>query len=783
MALIIVQFQKLVSNMASGSRGHHSSDREVVDLDDSGGEEIAGFSLLPSDAVNVGDTTGSGRNLPEAAGEETEINWFSSTFYLGNFFTKQPDNVSAKCNSCPISSKPIKTKSGNTTGLDSHLSRKHRKVYEKFLEKKAEVEGKRKAIKEGSKRKMIGQDLIRSKQSKLSTTGGVLNMKPPPPDPRIQKELIDATINLAVESGISFNALSGPAFRSVVDVLNRQSRQKVKVLSGHALATHVTTSAEELLQEVTAIIRNCRAEMEGVSFTTDIWTSATMESFISLTVHWIDKEWTLHRWTPFIRHFPDRHTGQLIKIKLDDMITSLGLDSPEIIKYVVNDNAVCAIKLSPDLIQILCAIHTLQLSVGDTFKDASVGPTKMKNVLTKGKALAKLVNKSGPLMQELKAACAEVKISYTSLKNPNETRWHSEVTNLSSIIKLEKALMRLVNTDTTGQWSSIVFSPGEWRLAKAAVKVLQIPLRVTKMWEGEKYPTMNLVVSELYGMKSRLQDLSSSSCSFSSQFALVLMNKVEKRFPNCAASDDIPAIANYIDPAFKGVHIEALGTVQLIKAKILERWKYLEDGGEMNDEVEVAESAAEVESTNDPTAKLIRARQKSGDQHGAERKTQLEKEMDFYEANVGMEDIRPDGDRLGWWKMHEKLFPLLAKVAKHVLGIPCSSAKSERVFSTGGMMVSKKRHRLGPGRVENLLVLKENRKIAEEFRQNSGRDVDPSDDAFKVVVLEVDTSLVNPPPISAVFDSGEAGEGISEDEMSSDEESSDDEFEIVFNDV
>ena len=48
MALIIVQFQKLVSNMASasGSRGHHSSDREVVDLDDSGGEEIAGFSLL-----------------------------------------------------------------------------------------------------------------------------------------------------------------------------------------------------------------------------------------------------------------------------------------------------------------------------------------------------------------------------------------------------------------------------------------------------------------------------------------------------------------------------------------------------------------------------------------------------------------------------------------------------------------------------------------------------------------------------------------------------------------
>ena len=228
----------------------------------------------------------------------------------------------------------------------------------------------------------------------------------------------------------------------------------MKVLSGHALSNHVTASAEELVKEVTEIIRSCRAEMEGFSFTTDIWTSGTMDSFISLTVHWIDKDWILHRWTPFVRNFPDRHTGLLIKVKLDDMIASLGLDSPDIIKYVVNDNAanaVCAIKLSPDLIQILCAIHTLQLGIGDTFKDASVGPTMMTNVLKKGKALANIVKKSGPLMQELKKACAEVSISYTSLKNPNDTRWNSEVTSLSSIIKVEKALTWLVNRDTSGK--------------------------------------------------------------------------------------------------------------------------------------------------------------------------------------------------------------------------------------------------------------------------------------------------------------------------------------------
>ena len=38
---------------------------------------------------------------------------------------------------------------------------------------------------------------------------------------------------------------------------------------------------------------------------------------------------------------------------------------------------------------------------------------------------------------------------------------------------------------------------------------------------------------------------------------------------------------------------------------------------------------------------------------------------------------------LDWWKTHETVLPILAKVAKKVLTVPASSAKSERVFSTG----------------------------------------------------------------------------------------------------
>ena len=93
-------------------------------------------------------------------------------------------------------------------------------------------------------------------------------------------------------------------------------------------------------------------------------------------IYHLSRDWILHRWTPFVKYFPESHTGVLIKLKIDGMIEQLGLATPSLLtaallhpsetpamlneapppkKYVVNDNApnaVLAIKLSPNLIQV-----------------------------------------------------------------------------------------------------------------------------------------------------------------------------------------------------------------------------------------------------------------------------------------------------------------------------------------------------------------------------------------------------------------------------------------------
>ena len=134
----------------------------------------------------------------------------------------------------------------------------------------------------------------------------------------------------------------------------------------------VDKAAEELRADLTAIIKTVRADLVSLGFTTDLWTSRALDSYISLILSFIDRfqsssshhtfplslfnppgrpakalydaihlfrYWVLHRWTPFVRHFPERHLGTNIALKLDGMIEQLELTDPELIKFCVNDNA------------------------------------------------------------------------------------------------------------------------------------------------------------------------------------------------------------------------------------------------------------------------------------------------------------------------------------------------------------------------------------------------------------------------------------------------------------
>ena len=64
------------------------------------------------------------------------------------------------------------------------------------------------------------------------------------------------------------------------------------------------------------------ANIAHISFKSDIWTSNHfMESFVSLTGHWINKDFSRRNAVLSVKHFPGSHTGENISRMICQMMT------------------------------------------------------------------------------------------------------------------------------------------------------------------------------------------------------------------------------------------------------------------------------------------------------------------------------------------------------------------------------------------------------------------------------------------------------------------------------
>ena len=259
-------------------------------------------------------------------------------------------------------------------------------------------------------------------------------------DAALDKRINDAIITFLADSGVAFQVVGRSSFIDLIKTANR----RIKLKSPKTYMRLTRLKAEEIDKSIRDIIMTIREEgdIKSVAFTTDIWTSRSQDSYISLTLHFIDKFWHLHRLTPFVKPFPQSHTGVNISLGLSDMIMELNLNDADIDLTCVNDNASnmkLGIKLTPGLEQYLCDNHTLELANGDTFKKVE----GMSNMLKKSKGLSKFTHQSNVALEELKQEAAKQGIPFRKLKNPPDTRWSGRYDNLASVLHLKKAIKTL----------------------------------------------------------------------------------------------------------------------------------------------------------------------------------------------------------------------------------------------------------------------------------------------------------------------------------------------------
>ena len=182
----------------------------------------------------------------------------------------------------------------------------------------------------------------------------------------LNRAIEDAIVDFLADSGVAFRVVGLASFKKLMEIANR----RIKLKHPKTYARLVKAKDADIKQDLLDIIAAVKGDLGCVGFTTDMWTSISGNPFMSLTVHFIDKDWVLHRFTPYVAPFPARHTGKNISLGLDAMVEDLGLDTGDWELFSVNDNAAnvkLGIKLSLYLKQYLCDIHIVEHAVKDTF--------------------------------------------------------------------------------------------------------------------------------------------------------------------------------------------------------------------------------------------------------------------------------------------------------------------------------------------------------------------------------------------------------------------------------
>ena len=107
-------------------------------------------------------------------------------------------------------------------------------------------------------------------------------------------------------------------------------------------------------------------------------------------------------------------------------------------------------------------------------------------------------------------------------------------------------------------------------MVEGSVKVLKHVRDTVKAWEGEKEPTIHRVVERIYTMHSVIDDFVTNvdNNRYGIGFAKELKKQIEKRFPNIGTENKLRRFANYLAPAYKGIHLETVNKLQETKVEI-----------------------------------------------------------------------------------------------------------------------------------------------------------------------------------------------------------------------
>ncbi|RLN48432.1 hypothetical protein BBJ28_00000074 [Nothophytophthora sp. Chile5] len=155
-----------------------------------------------------------------------------------------------------------------------------------------------------------------------------------------------------------------PGFINYVNYVNG-APQALSVPAREMVVAHIRSKAAELRASLKLRLAT---ECDYFSASSDIWTSRSAESFLSVTLHYLDADYNLNGWTLEVERLPDKHDAASIGAALASCFDRWDLSRDKCTRFLRDGGS--GIKQACDdlcLRHFSCVAHSLHLVVGAGF--------------------------------------------------------------------------------------------------------------------------------------------------------------------------------------------------------------------------------------------------------------------------------------------------------------------------------------------------------------------------------------------------------------------------------
>ncbi|XP_043694376.1 zinc finger BED domain-containing protein RICESLEEPER 2-like [Telopea speciosissima] len=456
--------------------------------------------------------------------------------------------------------------------------------------------------------------------------------------------------------------------------------------------THITRNTQlaeilKLYNLESSRIHNLLKSFNGkISLTSDLWTSITNDGYISLTDHYIDKDWVLHKKLLKFCIMPPPHTGINICEMVSKILSEWGINRK--LFSITLDNAISNFSF----IELL----KRNLNLKNALLYEAVTLIRSSIAYVKGSQARKM---------KFLDICKQLSLpSSKGLHGDVTTRWNSTYIMLDSVLFYRKVFENLGLVEDNYKTCP---SSDQWLKIEKLMDFLHSFYEIT-VFSGSKYPTSNLYFENVWKIHKRLLEDVSHRLSFMKPMPVEMKKKFDKYWRNYSP---ILAIALVFDPRYKlsfvtwafaklapldPIGIDMGNNVKFALYQLFNEYKSMKAS---DYEIPVLFTSLGKSRTRTEFMQSVIDEADNGT------KAQLDVYLD--EPKISFNNRDDEYDVLAFWKANGSRCPDMARMTRDVLAIPVSTVATESAFSARGRVIDKNRSKLLPTNAEALICLRD----------------------------------------------------------------------------